>query len=151
MMRKNNLLFGLGIALLLISCNFSEKSKNLDKSIIAVADYVDPFIGTGAHGHTYPGATVPFGMLQVSPDNGISKWDWCSGYHYSDSVMIGFSQLHLSGTGIGDLLDIRLMPVNKKIDLIKPVKSRDHVPYRSSYSHHDEIAKAGYYSVFLKD
>ena len=113
--------------------------------------YVDPFIGTGGHGHTYPGATVPFGMLQVSPDNGISKWDWCSGYHYSDSITIGFSHLHLSGTGIGDLADIRFMPINKKVDLSKEVKSRDDVPYKSAYSHSKEIASPGYYSVHLTD
>jgi len=141
----------LGILFSLISCNIIDKDKDQKLSKTSIAKYVEPFIGTGAHGHTYPGATVPFGMLQVSPDNGISKWDWCSGYHYSDSVMIGFSHLHLSGTGIGDLLDIRLMPVNKKVDLAKPVKSRDDVPYRSSYSHDDETAEAGYYSVFLKD
>ncbi len=68
--------------------------------------YVDPFIGTGAHGHTYPGATVPFGMVQLSPDNGSQGWDWCSGYHYTDSMIAGFSHTHLSGTGIGDLCDI---------------------------------------------
>ena len=141
----------LGVLISLISCNIIYKDEGQKISNTSIAKYVDPFIGTGAHGHTYPGATVPFGMLQVSPDNGISKWDWCSGYHYSDSVMIGFSHLHLSGTGIGDLYDIRLMPVNKKIDLAKSVKSRDDVPYRSSYSHNDEKAEAGYYSVFLKD
>ena len=113
--------------------------------------YVNPLIGTSGHGHTYPGATVPFGMLQVSPDNGISEWDWCSGYHYSDSVTIGFSHLHLSGTGIGDLVDIRLMPINKKIDLTKNITTRDDIPYKSSYSHTDEVAKAGYYSIYLKD
>ena len=64
---------------------------------------VDVFIGTGAHGHTYPGAVLPFGMVQLSPDNGTEGWDWCSGYHYSDTVIAGFSHLHLSGTGIGDL------------------------------------------------
>ena len=72
--------------------------------------YVDPFIGTADHGHTYPGATVPFGMVQLSPDNGRSGWDWSSGYHYSDSIIVGFSHTHLSGTGIGDLCDIQFMP-----------------------------------------
>ena len=113
--------------------------------------YVNPLIGTSGQGHTYPGATVPFGMLQVSPDNGIAKWDWCSGYHYSDSITIGFSHLHLSGTGIGDLGDIRLMPINKKVDLAKEIKTRDDISYKSSYSHQQENAKAGYYSIFLKD
>ncbi len=115
------------------------------------SSYVDPFIGTGGHGHTYPGATVPFGMLQVSPINGISNWDWCSGYHYSDSIAVGFSHLSLSGTGIGDLADILFMPVNKKIDLSAKSKSRASVPYKSSYSHKNEKATPGYYQVFLED
>ena len=135
--------------LLIFSCKKAEVEQEDKKSDLS--KFVDPFIGTGGHGHTYPGATVPFGMLQVSPDNGISKWDWCSGYHYSDSIAIGFSHLHLSGTGIGDLNDIRLMPVNKKVDLTLPVSSRDDLPYKSTYSHKNEIAEAGYYSVYLKD
>ncbi|KAF2514943.1 GH92 family glycosyl hydrolase [Flavobacterium foetidum] len=114
-------------------------------------NYVDPFIGTGGHGHTYPGATVPFGMLQVSPDNGISSWDWCSGYHYSDSIVSGFSHLHLSGTGIGDLADILFMPTNKKLDLTAKAASRDFLPYKSKYSHVNEKAVPGYYQVFLED
>ena len=133
-----------------VSCDSTKKDQRQSENN-SVAKYVDPFIGTGGHGHTFPGATVPFGMLQVSPDNGISKWDWCSGYRYSDSTMIGFSHLHLSGTGIGDLYDIRVMPVNKKIDLTKSVTTRDDLPYRSSYSHDNEIGEAGYYSVFLND
>lgn len=114
-------------------------------------NYVDPFIGTGGHGHTYPGATVPFGMLQVSPDNGISSWDWCSGYHYSDSIVSGFSHLHLSGTGIGDLADILFMPTNKKLDLTAKAASRDFLPYKSKYNHVNEKAVPGYYQVFLED
>ena len=90
-------------------------------------------------------------MLQVSPDNGISNWDWCSGYHNSDSVTIGFSHLHLSGTGIGDLTDIRFMPVNKEVDLTAEIKSRDDVPYKSAYSHLNEEASPGYYNLDLKD
>ncbi len=134
---------------LFFSCVEEKKEKEFHEENLI--DFVDPFIGTDGHGHTYPGATVPFGMLQVSPDNGISGWDWCSGYHYSDSVCIGFSHLHLSGTGIGDLLDVRLMPVNKKVNLSKKIKTREDLPYRSHYSHEEETAKAGYYSVYLKD
>ena len=114
-------------------------------------NYVDPLIGTGGHGHTYPGATVPFGMLQVSPDNGVSGWDWCSGYHVSDSITIGFSHLHLSGAGIGDLGDIRFMPINKKVDLAQAFQTRDEIPFKSNYSHAQETAEPGYYSVFLND
>src|SRR5690606_4236440 len=74
--------------------------------------YVNPLIGTGGHGHTYPGATLPFGMVQLSPDTRIDgSWDGCSGYHYSDSVIYGFSHTHLNGTGVSDYGDIMLMPV----------------------------------------
>ena len=128
-----------------------------------LTSYVDPFIGTGGHGHTYPGATVPFGMLQVSPVNGISGWDWCSGYHHSDTLLIGFGHLSLSGTGIGDLNDILLMPVNKEYDLSElsigkkdqypkaALELRNQVPYKSRYSHQNEKAEPGYYQVFLED
>jgi predicted alpha-1,2-mannosidase len=104
---------------------------------------VDPFIGTGGHGHTYPGAVLPFGMVQLSPDNGTQGWDWCSGYHYSDSTVVGFSHTALSGTGIGDLLDISMMPsVGKAFDtLLTP----------SLFSHSNETATPGYYAVHLKD
>lgn len=116
-----------------------------------ILKYVNPFIGTGGHGHTYPGATSPFGMIQLSPDNGTQGWDWCSAYHVSDSILIGFSHLHLSGTGIGDLADIRLMPLSEKIVLYeKPPKHRDSLNYKSSFKHENETAKAGYYSVFLE-
>src|SRR6476660_3717620 len=73
--------------------------------------YVDPFIGTGGHGHTFPGATMPFGMVQLSPDTRLTGWDGCSGYHYSDSLIYGFSHTHLSGTGISDYGDILLAPM----------------------------------------
>jgi predicted alpha-1,2-mannosidase len=136
-------------AILIISCTKkTDLNYNKEKSALS---YVDPFIGTGGHGHTYPGATVPFGMLQVSPVNGISGWDWCSGYHYSDSITIGFSHLSLSGTGIGDLADIIFMPVNKEVDLSANPQSRDSITYKSSYSHQNEKATPGYYQVYLED
>jgi len=143
------------ITLLSLTVIFTASCKiNVDKNKHQqsfAANYVDPFIGTGGHGHTYPGATVPFGMLQVSPDNGISSWDWCSGYHYSDSIVSGFSHLHLSGTGIGDLADILFMPTNKKLDLTAKAASRDFLPYKSKYNHVNEKAVPGYYQVFLED
>ena len=74
------------------------------------ASYVDPFIGTGGHGHTFPGATVPFGMMQLSPDTRMNDWDGCSGYHTSDNVILGFSTTHLSGTGCSDYGDFRFTP-----------------------------------------
>jgi len=112
---------------------------------------VDPLVGTGGHGHTYPGATVPFGMIQLSPDNGRGGWDWSSGYHYSDSIIVGFSHLHLSGTGIGDLNDILFMPINKEVNLAKPIRNRDDIPYLSKFSHDEETAIPGYYQVYLED
>ncbi|MFN7540533.1 MAG: glycoside hydrolase family 92 protein, partial [Bacteroidota bacterium] len=74
--------------------------------------YVDPFLGTGGHGHTYPGAAYPFGMVQLSPDNGTEGWDWSSGYHYSSDSIAGFSHTHLNGTGIGDWCDISFLPLS---------------------------------------
>nr|WP_314898075.1 GH92 family glycosyl hydrolase [uncultured Flavobacterium sp.] len=135
--------------ILITSCKIKINKNNLKDDIFV--DHVNPFLGTGGHGHTYPGATVPFGMLQVSPDNGVSNWDWCSGYHYSDSIVAGFSHLHLSGTGIGDLTDILFMPINKKVDLTAKTTSRDQLPYKSSYSHANEKATPGYYQVYLED
>lgn len=105
--------------------------------------FVDPFIGTGGHGHTYPGATVPFGMVQLSPDTRIDgSWDGCGGYHYSDSVIYGFSHTHLSGTGCSDYGDIMLMPM-------MGAASFDNKIYSSKFSHADEKASAGFYSVKL--
>jgi len=144
-----NILLLILITVSVVSCNKNTGNSNNKNPFLV--NHVDPFIGTGGHGHTYPGATVPFGMLQVSPDNGISSWDWCSGYHYSDTVAVGFSHLHLSGTGIGDLADILFMPTNKGIDLTIQPASRDSVPYKSSYSHTNETATPGYYQVFLED
>ena len=115
----------------------------------ALVDYVDPFIGTGGHGHTFPGAVVPHGMVQLSPDTRMEGWDACSGYHYSDSVIIGFSHTHLSGTGIGDYGDILLMPVVGNVALDR---GEDSVAgYRSRFSHERESASPGYYSVVLDD
>ncbi|MWW25695.1 GH92 family glycosyl hydrolase [Algibacter lectus] len=134
---------------LIISCNKSTEKKQAKND--SITKHVNPFIGTGGHGHTYPGATVPFGMLQVSPVNGKSSWDWCSGYHYSDSIAVGFSHLSLSGTGIGDLADVLFMPVNKAVDITNTPKSRDSLSYKSTYNHNNEKATPGYYQVFLED
>ncbi|KGO81123.1 alpha-mannosidase [Flavobacterium beibuense F44-8] len=109
------------------------------------SQYVNPFIGTGGHGHTFPGATVPFGMVQLSPDTRIDgSWDGCGGYHYSDSVIYGFSHTHLNGTGVSDFGDIMLMPTMGEPKL-------DAREYSSSFSHDNETASAGYYSVLLDD
>ncbi len=108
-----------------------------------VANHVNPFIGTGGHGHTFPGATVPYGMVQLSPDTRIDgSWDGCSGYHYSDDVIYGFSHTHLNGTGVSDYGDIMLMPTMGE-------PSFDNKEYSSSFSHANEKASAGFYSVKL--
>lgn len=113
--------------------------------------YVDPFIGTGGHGHTYPGATLPFGLVQLSPDTGIEGWDWCSGYHYSDNSIMGFSHTHLSGTGAADYADILFMPTIGKIRIVPGSKENPDEGYRSRFSHKNEVASPGYYSVLLDD
>ncbi|HNZ42054.1 MAG TPA: GH92 family glycosyl hydrolase [Bacteroidales bacterium] len=105
-------------------------------------EYVNPFIGTGGHGHTYPGACAPYGMVQLSPDTRLTGWDGCSAYHYSDQVIYGFSHTHLSGTGCSDYGDILLMPVSGDVNL------KDYA-YASSFSHKNEKAKPGYYAVKL--
>jgi predicted alpha-1,2-mannosidase len=114
-----------------------------------VLDLVNPFIGTGGHGHTFPGAAMPFGMVQLSPDTRIDNWDACSGYHYSDSVILGFSHTHLSGTGVGDYGDIRFMPSVGK-QKFNP-GNEDEEGYRSVFSHKTEVASPGYYKVYLED
>jgi predicted alpha-1,2-mannosidase len=103
---------------------------------------VNPFIGTGGHGHTYPGATMPFGMMQLSPDTRMADWNGSSGYHYSDSVIYGFSHTHLSGTGIPDYCDLLMMPFTGNVQW-------DNKDYRSSFSHKNEKASPGYYEVLL--
>lgn len=124
---------------LVIGCATSEKEPK-------ITEYVNPFIGTGGHGHCFPGAIVPFGGIQLSPDNPRSAWDWCSGYHYSDSIISSFSHTHLSGTGIGDLQDIRFLPV-----ITRPDTSGNPAGYIQSgyarFSHANEQAEPGYYSV----
>ncbi|WP_312138596.1 GH92 family glycosyl hydrolase [Sphingobacterium sp.] len=109
-----------------------------------LTQYVDPFIGTGGHGHTFPGATVPFSLVQLSPDNGKNGWDWVSGYHISADSIAGFSHMHLSGTGIGDWLDIAIMP------MLKPIKNYK-VDTRVAFSHDKEKASPGYYAVQLNN
>ncbi|HEX8547831.1 MAG TPA: GH92 family glycosyl hydrolase [Cytophagaceae bacterium] len=112
---------------------------------------VNPFIGTGGHGHTFPGPTRPFGLVQLSPDNRLDGWDWCSGYHYSDSVMLGFSHTHLSGTGIGDLGDVLLCPQVGRVNFVPGSYANPDTGYAFRFSHSEEKAEVGYYSVFNKD
>ena len=113
--------------------------------------YVNPFIGTGGHGHTFPGATVPFGMVQLSPDTRTDNWDGSSGYHYSDSTIFGFSHTHLSGTGIPDYCDILFAPYISESNFLIANPEDTKNGYASKFSHENEKAEAGYYSVLLED
>lgn len=140
MVLKNIPLSFVLILLFVSACNSTKKTEN------NYVRYVNPLIGTDFTGNTYPGAQVPFGMVQLSPDNGLPGWDRIAGYFYPDSTIAGFSHTHLSGTGAGDLYDVSFMPVT--------------LPYReapqplgiySSFSHDDESVSAGYYQVLLKD
>jgi putative alpha-1,2-mannosidase len=125
-----------------------------------VSEYVNPLVGTDGHGHTFPGATVPFGAVQLSPDTRLTGWDGCSAYHYSDSVIYGFSHTHLSGTGCSDYGDILLMPMCGSYSLVNNVKyqPKEYAPermfsktYASSFQHCNEKASPGYYAVHLDD
>jgi predicted alpha-1,2-mannosidase len=127
-------------AVVLAACGTAKKPAT-------TVDYVDPFIGTGFHGHTYPGATAPFGAVQLSPDTRDRGWDACSGYHYSDSTMIGFSHTHLSGTGCADLADILFHPTSDE-----PVLRPQGLIFEpKAFSHANETASPAYYSVVFNN
>lgn len=132
----NQSLMKKAISFIFLQLFISVSAQNLHKN-------VNPFIGTDGHGHTYPGATVPFGMVQLSPDTRIDgSWDGCSGYHYTDKTIYGFSHTHLNGTGCSDYGDIMLMPTMGE-------PSFDNKIYSSTFSHQNEKASAGFYSVKL--
>jgi len=126
---------------------FDEKAANRK----SFTQFVDVFIGTGGHGHCYPGATTPFGMVQLSPDTGVGDWDHCSGYHHDDTSIMGFSHTHLSGTGAADLLDILLMPGTGPVHTEPGSRENPTAGYRSRFSHQTERGEPGYYTVFLDD
>ncbi len=131
------LFFGLMFSL---SAQTNSSSNNL-------SEYVNPFVGTGGHGHTFPGAASPFGMVQLSPDTRIDdSWDGCGGYHYDDSFIYGFSHTHLSGTGVSDYGDVLMMPIGGPRAIMPSFNPYN---YRSNYDHSTEVAEAGYYSVYL--
>lgn len=127
----------------LVACT----SKSSESTTEDYAALVNPFIGTDFTGNTYPGAQAPFGMVQLSPDNGLAGWDRIAGYYYPDSTIAGFSHTHLSGTGAGDLYDVSFMPVT----LPYKEQSEGNLGIYSKFNHSDEHAYAGYYSVLLKD
>ena len=132
------------LALALVGCRNSSEGKELAQEELSA--YVNPFIGTDDTGNTYPGATTPFGMVQLSPDIGIAGWDRISGYFYRDSIISGFSHTHLSGTGAGDLYDVLIMPTNSRFK--ERIAENNNLPF-SYFSHQQERASAGYYSVDL--
>lgn len=133
------------VALTLTGCNSEDSGETALHS--SFVDYVNPFIGTGGHGHTYPGASRPFGMVQLSPDTRLDGWDGCSGYHYSDSVVYGFSHTHLSGTGVSDYGDILLMPQSRPASY----RQSGEDSYSSAFDKASEVAEPGYYAMHLND
>ncbi|ANQ52172.1 glycoside hydrolase family 92 protein [Flammeovirga sp. MY04] len=136
------------LSVLFIGCQEKPTQKTTEKEAI---DYVDPFIGTGGIVHTFPGATTPFSMIQLSPDGDNTGWNWCSGYHYSDTNLKGFSHTHLSGTGWSGLGDIAIMPTTGEIKPQAGSKENPDEGWRSRFSHEDETATPGYYQVKLTD
>ncbi|MHA7841872.1 MAG: GH92 family glycosyl hydrolase [Winogradskyella sp.] len=137
--------FVLIVLLSFFSCKESSSVTKAEKDQ-PLTNYVNTFIGTGGHGHTYPGATMPFGMMQLSPDTRLEGWDGCSGYHYTDEYIYGFSHTHLSGTGISDYGDVLLMPTNK-VNFNNGSDGK--AGYRAHFSHENESAEPGYYKVHL--
>lgn len=131
-----------GVATMLDSCH--EASATSD-----YASFVDPMIGTGGHGHTFPGAIVPNGMIQPSPDTRIDGWDACSGYYHADSLINGFSHTHVNGTGCADYGDVLIMPTVGQQVIDAQVDTLQNLPYASPFSHANEVAEPGYYSVKL--
>ena len=132
-------------SLVAFSCGTPEKAEKK----VDYTSYVDPYIGSGYHGHVFVGANVPFGTLQVGPQNIHKGWDWCSGYHYSDSVIIGFSHTHLSGTGCTDLGDILLMPYTGEVRTARGKQDNIEGTASSYYSHENEAVAPGFYSLLM--
>lgn len=146
-----NFLPTLFTCLVLYACQANIGQSLEEPAIVDNTQYVNPFIGTGGHGHTFPGATTPYGMVQLSPDTRTLGWDACGGYHHTDSSIIGFSHTHLSGTGISDLGDVLFMPFSGNPQLIPGTSNDPDTGYRSRFSHNQEKAEPGYYSVTLID
>lgn len=150
------------IAITLVNC---QRTPEVNEKIVPISisetvndslcQFVNPFIGTEGEGHTYPGATVPFGMVQLSPDTEImhfkKSFPWCAGYQYNDKSIIGFSHTHFSGTGHSDLGDVLLMPITGELQLVPGTTKNPDTGYRSRFNHDNESAKPGYYQVLLTD
>ncbi|MDE7125735.1 MAG: glycoside hydrolase family 92 protein, partial [Muribaculaceae bacterium] len=129
---------GIAMVAVISGCHGNSASCGSDEEI-DLTSYVDPLVGSGDHGHVFVGANVPFGFVQLGPSQHVRGWDWCSGYHYSDSVIVGFSHTHLSGTGIGELGDVTFFP------------SCDVSKRESKFIHDNEEVRPGYYKVTLDD
>lgn len=126
-----------------------EKAVQTDTEQEKLTAYVNPLIGSGGHGHVFVGASVPFGMVQLGPTSINEQWDWCSGYHQDEASVIGFSHTHLSGTGIGDLFDVTVMPVTGEVKYERGTIENPESGLWSIADRSTEIAKPGYYSVPL--
>ncbi|WP_165040508.1 GH92 family glycosyl hydrolase [Dysgonomonas sp. ZJ709] len=153
MKSKKNLLgklVGTGLCLgLTLGVLSSCEDKRPQNDLANLTQYVDPYIGTGDHGHVFVGANVPFGAVQLGPSNITQGWDWCSGYHITDSTILGFAMTHLSGTGIGDLGDISLMPLTGDVPLRRGVHGDQASGMYSLFNRDTEKVKPGYYAVHL--
>ena len=136
-MKKHHSLYCMAAIMGLYSLSCASHKE--EKAVENLTSFVDPYIGTGGHGHVFLGANVPYGMVQLGPSQEVKGWDWCSGYHYSDTTLLGFSHIHLSGTGIGDLGDVLFFPSLNVTDTM------------ATFSHANETARPGYYKVVLDD
>lgn len=134
------------LAMLPSACVSQKENKVAGQDYLS---YVDPYIGSGEHGHVFVGASVPLGMVQIGPQNIHKGWDWCSGYHYSDSVLIGFSHTHLSGTGCADLGDVLLMPYVGEVRTARGEQDNIEGSCSTYYSHANEEVAPGYYSLLM--
>lgn len=148
MMNTNTTNIKRSLKMLLLTAFFHQSASAQQSQ--SLTKYVDQYIGTGGHGHVFVGANVPFGAVQLGPSNIAQGWDWCSGYHITDSTIVGFQHTHLSGTGIGDLGDLSFMPTTGPIILTKGTQQDIYSGYTSLFSHKDESIRPGFYGVKLK-
>lgn len=150
-MKNKHIKYSAGLAVILTAVCYAASYAGGEPPEENYVQWVDPYIGTGGHGHTFMGVAAPFGAVQVGPVNINKGWDWCSGYHYSDSVLIGFSHLHLNGTGCCDSGDLLFMPYTGERMAVHCSQHDTSTGYGSRYSHERESASPGYYSVVLDD
>lgn len=143
MKQTRHLLIALALGTMLTSCGASDSTA----TVTGPAAYVDPYIGSGGHGHVFVGASVPFGAIQAGPQNIHKGWDWCSGYHHSDSIVIGFAHTHLSGTGCTDMGDVQIMPYTGELRSKRGRQEDIGGSCSSYYSHDNESVSPGYYSL----